>query len=370
MPLLFVAVWSHPCHAPQSDALLEIAKKEVPWLSVFDPSQNRVTKLQGGLSNWNYIIWQCGQDGDKMVLRVFGDAEFVRTNLSSPYATVHLIDRNLERVVHELCAHDGISPRLLNSTSTASLSVFQEGRALEMRDQTVLERIVRLVDRFHRVTQSAPILHPKGQFVSPVRRATSRQQFLERLSRTSASAALGASIRALSPMQALLDAKFKQSGRTVSAIHSDITPANFLLDGLSDCLWLLDFAHVTLGDPLWDFGSIASLNSFNSTKEDSMIDTMVASFGGLHYWKCSSRVELAATIRLMRVLIDLQEASWGFAQAELSTIDFTTASWTGPITSFADYGAEWLAKVQNAVESGNVKRWALVLGDSGAKEEL
>jgi thiamine kinase-like enzyme len=261
--------------------------------------------------------------------------------------------------VHRLCHDAGLSPALQAFGRAISVSsLVDAARTLqleEMRGGPMQQRVLELVARFHSATPAATLRtsYPSAPPMSPITRCRARLAWLCKCGRESDALVLRlqAAMDYLTGVEKRLAGLFARSGRVECAVHSDVTPANFLLDD-ADRLWLLDFEYATLGDPLWDLGSIASLNQLAPLEVEQLITRAVTmGFGGTG---ALDRDAVAATVRLYTVLVNLQEASWGLLQSVVSKIDFSQASWTGGIASFSVYAEEWLARVERAIASGDV----------------
>ena len=91
--------------------------------------------------------------------------------------------------------------------------------------------------------------------------------------------------------------------------HNDLLAANFIDDGAA--VRLIDWEYGGMGDRFFDLGNLAANNEFGHSHERSLLERY---FGEV-------RPDHLRRLRLMRLVSDMREAMWGFAQAAISTLD-------------------------------------------------
>lgn len=346
----------------------------------------RVRKLSGGLSNINYRV-DLGdvhdkekREGGSYLLRVAGDAAYLEAGGSNPYETAHQINRRMEQRVAEICGDRlNTSPKLLWYDAPLSLSAFLEGRTLdpaELREPKTLLALLALLDRFHadsassgaarEAVQELLVDWPAAPRYRPLDRCRARADFLRSKPdcRVVLPEQLDRVFEAAANVVALLDASFAASGRPTSFVHSDVNTANLMRDSAEGRMWLLDFEYASVGDSLWDLGSIASLNTFDEAEIEMLVDAFLSDvappnlFGSVE----ASKELLRAHVQLMRWLTDLQEAMWGYAQHEITHLSFES-TWASD-SSFQAYGDRLFSPLLQQFESGRVESWSLLVRTS------
>ena len=100
--------------------------------------------------------------------------------------------------------------------------------------------------------------------------------------------------------------------RLLPAVHrlrdTDLLPANFIDDGTS--LRVIDWEYGGLGDRFFDLGNFAANTELDEAQERELL----AGYFG------EARPEHLRRLRLMRMVSDLREATWGFVQAGVSKL--------------------------------------------------
>ena len=91
--------------------------------------------------------------------------------------------------------------------------------------------------------------------------------------------------------------------------HNDLLNANFIDDGAR--IRIVDWEYAGMGDPFFDLGNF-SVNHRLSPAEDELL--LAAYEGGV-------QPQRLARLRLMRVVSDFREGSWGLLQQAISTLD-------------------------------------------------
>ena len=91
--------------------------------------------------------------------------------------------------------------------------------------------------------------------------------------------------------------------------HNDLLNANFIDDGAR--IRIVDWEYAGMGDPFFDLGNF-SVNHDLTPRQD---EVLLAAYEG------AVRPERRARLRLMRVVSDFREATWGLLQEAISTLD-------------------------------------------------
>src|SRR5204863_8320824 len=91
--------------------------------------------------------------------------------------------------------------------------------------------------------------------------------------------------------------------------HNDLLAGNFIDDGAA--LRIIDWEYGGMGDRFFDLGNLAANNEFEEGHERALL---ALCFGEVH-------PDHLRRLRLMRLASDMREATWGFLQAALSTLD-------------------------------------------------
>jgi aminoglycoside phosphotransferase (APT) family kinase protein len=99
--------------------------------------------------------------------------------------------------------------------------------------------------------------------------------------------------------------------------HDDLLTANVLLTADGD-LQLVDWEYAGMGDRFFDLGNLAVNNELDEDDERRLLDAYFGDGG--------ATPRRVAALRLMRLMSDVREASWGMLQAVLSELD---ADFTG-----------------------------------------
>jgi thiamine kinase-like enzyme len=247
-----------------------------------------VSPLDGGLTNRNYRI-DIGPES--YVLRIAGKD----TALLG-------IDRACEMACSEAAAGLGIGPAVVAYLPghQALVRRFVSGRVLtpeDIRQPAMLARVARTLRRCHNGGLAAA-----GIF-SPF--ATVRHYWeLGRQRHASFPDNFGRALARLAELEEAL-----RSGDPPCPCHNDLLAGNFIDDGAA--VRVIDWEYGGMGDRFFDLGNLSANNELDPPLER---DLLAEYFGEV-------RSDHMRRLRLMRLVSDLREASWGFLQAALSTLD-------------------------------------------------
>jgi len=266
-----------------------------------------IAPLTGGITNRNYLI---EAQGEAYVLRVAG----ANTGLLG-------IDRMRECACAQAAASVGVGPEVVAflPEHPALLTRFCPGTVLKPEDAAhgdVLARIVASLRLIHGGPAST------GEFCGFETSRTYRQMAADRNVATPpeldlALAALADIERSLGP-----------SGPP-RPCHNDLLPSNLIDTGQH--VWIIDWEYAAMGDPFFDLGNLAENHLLDPAQEAELLRLY---FG-------STREADLRRLRAMRAVSALREATWGYLQAGVSSLEF----------DFLGYAAGHLRRCLALVES-------------------
>ncbi len=248
-----------------------------------------VGPLDGGMTNGNLLI---EVDDDRFVLRIPG----VDTHLLE-------IDRRVEREANARAAGLGFAPEVVAFIEPEGYLVtrFVDGDPLPqaaLTDPVVLARIAEMLRTFH---DFGPMTGDFDGFRVPARHLTA--------ARTRA-VPIPDAYRVVEGLVQEIAAAFAESPDPTVPCHNDLLNANFLRDG--EQLWLLDWEYAGMNDRYFDLANLAVNNAFGPDAEVSLVE--------LYFGEVTDR--RLARLRLMKIVSDAREATWGLVQQGISIIDF------------------------------------------------
>ena len=248
-----------------------------------------VGALEGGITNRNLLV---DVDGERFVLRLAG-------------ADTHLleIDRHTERDANTRAAELGIAPEVVAFLEPEGYLVtrFVPGTTLtapELGDPDVLERVAAMLRTFH---ESGPLPTTFDAFVVPG---------LHRNAAEARGVTIPDAYWSTAAIVEEIAGAFAAAPEPRRPCHNDLLNANFLRDG--EDLWLLDWEYAGMNDRYFDLGNLAINNDLDADAEEALV---VAYFG-------AATPRHLARLRLMKLVSDAREATWGLVQVGISTIDF------------------------------------------------
>lgn len=256
-------------------------------IPAFEGKSCVVTPLGGGMTNRNFRLEVAGQC---FVLRRAGQD----TDLLG-------IDRTRELACARAAATVGVSPGVVAVLPEHGVSVrpFIAGRVLaeeDVRQRDVLRRVVVALRQYHNGTGGGGRFSP----FDTVRRyhqlaqdkgvcfAADFQMALERMSRIEGEL---------------------QAVASLCPCHNDLLAANFIDDGVR--VQIIDWEYAGDGDRFFDLGNLAVNSDFNAEQEQALLEFY---FGEV-------RRDDLRRLRLMRLASDLREATWGFLQSAVSSLE-------------------------------------------------
>ncbi len=99
--------------------------------------------------------------------------------------------------------------------------------------------------------------------------------------------------------------------------HNDMLTANFLI-GAGGGMTLLDWEYAGIGDRYFDLGNFSVNNELSEADDLRLLEA---------YWQQPASARRIAALRLMRMMSDYREATWGMVQRVLSGLDFDYAAY-------------------------------------------
>jgi thiamine kinase-like enzyme len=106
--------------------------------------------------------------------------------------------------------------------------------------------------------------------------------------------------------------------------HNDLLAGNFIDDGTT--MRIIDWEYGGLGDRFFDLGNFAVNLQLDAAQEQALLKAYFADV----------RPEQLRRLRLMRLVSDLREATWGYLQSAISTLT--------PAEPYTDYGKRHLER--------------------------
>jgi len=262
--------------------------------------------LKGGITNANYLVEDCGE------------RFFVRLGDDIP---VHGIMRFHELAASRAAFKIGLSPEVVHHEPGALVLRYIDGRTLTpdlVRERSMLERIVPLVQRCHRdmtATMRGPVLafwvfHVLRDYAHTLREGGSRM---------------------IPELPRLLDiaARLEEAVGPVRLVfsHNDLLAANFIDDG--NRLWLIDWDYAGFSSPLFDLANLCSNNEIPPEDETWVLET---------YFGRTITPEERRRYEAMKCASLLREAMWSMVSEIHSTLDF----------DYVAYTTEYLARFERA----------------------
>jgi amino acid transporter/thiamine kinase-like enzyme len=274
------------------------------------------TPLGGGLTNRNYRI---DVGGESYVLRIAGAG-----------AEELLIDRPRELAAALAAAAAGVAADVVEHLSDHSVLVtrFVRGKPLtaeSLRQAEGLRRVAGVLRRYHD--------HPAVAGVGPFSAFEVVRYYYGR------SRDKGVTLPADLDQALQVLRRIEDEARTADAhclCHNDLLLGNFIDEG--HALRIIDWEYAGLGDRFFDLGNFAAHNELSEAEEEHLLECY---FG-------QARPEDLRRLRLMRLVSDLREATWGYLQSATSSLHEPKY--------YQDYGRrfldQFLARLQTAGVTG------------------
>jgi thiamine kinase-like enzyme len=272
---------------------LEEAIARVPhWAGVKDL---KAIPLGGGITNSNFRI---DAAGESFVLRIVGaNTELLGINRENEYAA-NLAAGNL-----------GIAPEVYYFIKPEGYLVtrFIQGRPISPEEISEPENIRRVMDTVHRIHAMPNIpgtfnvFHVIRSYIETARRyQVAFPQGFDRLFEQLPGAEKALSVHPYPPCPC----------------HNDLLNANFLTNGK---LIILDWEYAGMGDAFFDLANFSDHHNFSDEQDRWML---------LCYFDAQPNPYQWAHLKIMKILSDLREATWGLVQMGISKLDFDFSGYT------------------------------------------
>lgn len=266
-------------------ALIDDVVARMGWASVPDLS---IVALRGGITNLTYRV---DVGGETYVVRIPGqDSAFLG------------IDRGREHACTAAAHQSGVAPAVVAFLKDSGIIItrFVRGRSVTEQELGRPEMLPRVVEALGRTHGSPPF---PGTF-SPFEAVRNY---------------LAAATPHGVPRPERFEWMLAQADRLEGALgapgalrpcHNDLLAGNFLDDG--ERLWILDWEYAGMGDPFFDLGNFAANQHLSDAAERTLLHA---------YFGCVP-AGAAARVKLMRIISDLREATWGLVQGAISSLDY------------------------------------------------
>lgn len=306
--------------------VLALAARVPAW----DGQLRRVTELGGGITNHNWLVTVSGAaDAEQFVLRAPG----ANSDLLG-------IDRNHEHEAARRAAALGMAPEVVAFVEPEGALVtrfVRDATTLTPPDLQHPDQMVAAVDLLCRFHESPPIAARFDWFDVPCRYA---DEAADRGVAVPDTVAL-AHARAREVKDA-----FAARPDAPVASHNDLLAANFLRDR-DDRLWLIDWEYAGMNDRYFDLGNFAVNNELDDDGDEALVE---AYFGEVTMGRL-------ARLRLMKVMSDFREATWGLVQVGTDALD----------VDYAEYAA---AHFDRLLTNASSPRWSRLLVEAAAGSGL
>jgi thiamine kinase-like enzyme len=290
---------------------LEEAVARVPqWAGAGDL---KATPLSGGITNHNFRI---DVGGEAFVLRIAGaDTELLGINREYEYAA-NLAAGKL-----------GIAPEVFYFISPEGYLVtrFLTGRPILAEEICQPENILRVMDVVHKIHAMPEI---PGTF--NVFRMVEDYVEIARRHRVAFPQYLPWLLERMHQAEQALNTH----PSTPCPCHNDLLNANFLIDRQ---LYVLDWEYAGMGDAFFDLANFSDHHKLTDEQDRWLL-------------KCYFHEVTPgqwAHLKIMKILSDLREATWGLVQIGISKLDF----------DFRDYADKFFGRVYENIQNPDWMKW-------------
>jgi thiamine kinase-like enzyme len=124
--------------------------------------------------------------------------------------------------------------------------------------------------------------------------------------------------------------------------HNDLLNANFLTNGQ---LYILDWEYAGMGDAFFDLANFSDHHNLSNAQDRWLLECYYRK-GSPSHW---------AHLKIMKVMSDLREATWGLVQIGISKLDFDFREYTDKFFSrvieniYDPHWGQWLKEVTKNV---------------------
>jgi thiamine kinase-like enzyme len=284
--------------------ILEQAIARVPqWAGAGDL---KATPLGGGITNHNFRI---DVGGESFVLRIVGaDTELLGINREYEYAASLAAGKM------------GIAPEVYYFIQPDGYLItrFINGRAILPEEIRQPENIRRVMDAVRKIHTMQPI---PGRFD------------VFRIIRKYTETARRYQVTFPKQYDWLIE-RFQEAEKALSVhpyhpcpCHNDLLNANFLTNGQ---LYILDWEYAGMGDGFFDLANFSDHHNLTDDQDRWMLECYLKGEIKPNHW---------AHLKIMKIMSDLREATWGLVQIGISKLDF----------DFRDYAAKFFGRVMENI---------------------
>ena len=274
----------------------------------------RITALGGGITNSNYRI-DIGRES--FVLRIPGaDTELLGIN------------RDYEYAANLTAGKLGIAPEVYFYIQPEGSLVtrFINGKLIpleEMKQPENIERVVTTVQKIHSMSKIPGVFNP-FQVVRDYTKIARRSgvAFPENYSWL---------------VERLCEAEEALTSQPAIArpCHNDLLNANFLIAGK---LYILDWEYSGMGDRFFDLANFSDHHELSDELDDLLLRL---------YFDGDVSASKVAHLKIMKIMSDLREATWGLVQIGISKLDF----------DFREYADRFFDRVMQNIENPEWSEW-------------
>jgi thiamine kinase-like enzyme len=288
---------------------VEEAIGRVPLWAGVKLEDMKISPLSGGITNNNFRV---EVSGEAFVLRITG----ANTEMLG-------IDRNQEYEANLMAGRLGIAPEVVYFIQPEGYLItrFIAGRPIlpeEMCRPENIRRAMEVVRRIHRMpalSGNFSVFRVIDSYTEIARRY--RVPFPEDFDRL------------MGHVREAESALMTHPGQPCPC-HNDLLNANFLTDGQ---LYVLDWEYAGMGNPYFDLANFSDHHSLSEEQDAWLLECYFGEVTSEHF----------AHLKIMKVLSDLREATWGLVQIGISKLDF----------DFRDYADRFFDRVyQNMPDLG------------------
>ena len=287
---------------------LEEAIARVPqWAGA---SNLKVSPLGGGITNQNYRV---DVGSESFFLRIAG----ANTELLG-------INREYEHAANLAAGRLGIAPEVIYFIQPEGYLVtrFITGRPLPPEEIRQRENIRRVMDTVRKIHMMPEI---PGNF--------STFRTIENYSETARSYGVTFPRNFDWLLECMVEAEkaLMTSPYAPRPCHNDLLNANFLTNGQ---LYIVDWEYAGMGDRFFDLANFSDHHELSDEQDRWLLECYFGEVSPTHW----------AHLKIMKIMSDLREATWGLVQIGISKLDF----------DFRDYADKFFNRV---IENIHDPRW-------------
>jgi thiamine kinase-like enzyme len=292
-------------------SLAEAIARVPHWASASDL---KATPLRGGITNNNFRI---DVGGESFVLRIIG----ADTDLLG-------INRDYEYAANLAAGKSGIAPEVYYFIQPEGYLVtrFINGRPIPPEELRQPENIRRVMDNVRKIhaMQDIPGSFNSFRVVRDYTEIARRYQV------------------AFPKNYDWLIESLQEAEKVLSVhpykpcpCHNDLLNANFLTNGQ---LYILDWEYAGMGDAFFDLANFSDHHNLSDEQDSWMLKC---------YFNKEVQPDHWAHLKIMKIMSDLREATWGLVQIGISKLDF----------DFRDYADKFFGRVMENIQNPHWNEW-------------